>query len=295
MIMLADKYHPGFTVRELLLQAEKQLHASDSARLDAELLLCSITGLERCVLYSCPELDIEPVQVAAFMAQVTERGAGIPVAYLTGVREFWSMPMQVNTHTLVPRPETEILVEAALQRIPSGSSLCIADLGTGCGAIALALARERPACRFTATDISNEALAVARANAKQHLADQISFVAGDWFSALTGTFDFIVSNPPYIRKDDEHFLDADIRHEPRLALCGGEDGMDALRYIITTAPRYLNAGGWLCIEHGCDQAPAVRDIFSDIGFAEVVTINDYAGLGRVTCGKCAHTKKQRQD
>ena len=286
--MHTARHNPSTKVKELLRQAEQQLHASDSARLDAEVLLCSVTGLDRARLYACPELDVEPQLAAAFKARVRARQEGTPVAYLTGVREFWSLSLLVNAHTLVPRPETEILVEAALQRIPAGQPQCIADLGTGCGAIALALARERPACRITATDISNEALAVARINAAQHDVNQVTFTASDWFSALTGSFDLIVSNPPYIRTEDAQLLHADIRHEPRLALRGGADGMDALRHIVATSPRYLNAGGWLCLEHGYDQGRGVRGMFSENGFVDVVTINDYAGLERVCCGRHEH-------
>ena len=210
------------------------------------------------------------------------------MAYLTGVREFWSMPLQVNAHTLVPRPETEILVEAALQRIPAGQSLRIADLGTGCGAIALAIAREHPACHIIATDISNEALVMAKINAAQHEAGRITFVLSDWFHSLDGTFALIVSNPPYVRKDDAHLLRTDISHEPRLALCGGADGLAAILRIIGGAGRHLDHNGWLCIEHGCNQGPAVRGLFADNGFTDVVTINDYAGLERVSCGRYEH-------
>lgn len=278
-------YIPGTTVKELLRQAEQQLHTSVSARLDAEVLLCSVTGLDRARLYASPELDIGPQQSATFKARIRERQEGKPVAYLTGTREFWSMSLQVSAHTLVPRPETECLMEAALQRIPEGQPLHIADLGTGCGAIALALARERPSCHLTATDISEEALAVARINAAQYGMARITFVLSDWFSALTGTLALIVSNPPYVRDDDEHLLHTDIRHEPRLALCGGIDGLNAIRRIIGGAGCFLDHNGWLCIEHGCDQGPAVRGLFLDNGFADVTTINDYAGLERVSCGR----------
>jgi release factor glutamine methyltransferase len=277
------------TVKELLRQAEQQLHASASARLDAEVLLSSVTGLERTQFYSSPELDIDPHQIALFQAQVRERVEGKPVAYLTGVREFWSMPLQVNAHTLVPRPETECLVEAALQHVPAGLPLTLADLGTGCGAIALALARERPACVIIATDISKEALAVAGSNADHHVPGRISFVLSDWFSALPGNLAVIVSNPPYVRDDDEHLRQTDVRHEPRLALCGGRDGLDAIRQIINGAGQHLDHNGWLCIEHGCDQGAAVRDLFSDNEFTDIATFNDYAGLERVSCGRYEHT------
>lgn len=286
--MHTARHNPGATIRELLREAEQQLHASGSARLDAEVLLCSVTDFDRARLYACPEINIEPRQVAAFKARVRERQEGTPVAYLTGVREFWSMSFRVNAHTLVPRPETECLVEAALQRIPAGQPLYIADLGTGCGAIALAIAKERPACHISATDISNEALAVARINAAQHSVDQITFVLSDWFSALHGSFALIVSNPPYVRDGDERLVHTDIRHEPRLALCGGADGLDAIQRIIGGAGRYLEHNGWLCIEHGCEQGPAVRGLFSNNGFTDVVTINDFAGLERVSCGRYGH-------
>lgn len=285
----------GTTVTELLRRAEKQLHGSASPRRDAEVLLCHVTGLDRSNLYSSPELAIEGGTATAFLARVTQRRSGMPVAYLTGEKEFWTLSLRVNTHTLIPRPETECLVEAALQRLPEKQELRVADLGTGCGAIALALATERPACRITATDLSSEALAVASHNAGQYRLHQISFVPGDWFDALTGKFDLIVSNPPYVREDDAHLRLTDIRHEPRLALCGGADGMDALRHIIAAAPRYLMAGGWLCLEHGSDQGPAVRGIFSDHGYTDIVTIPDYAGLDRVCCGRVSHVQPHRKD
>jgi len=289
------RHRSGVTINELLRQAEQLLRGSDSPRRDAEVLLCSVTGLERSRLYSFPELEIWQGLSAAFLVKVTERGAGIPVAYLTGEKEFWSLRLRVNAHTLIPRPETECLVEAVLQRLPENPELRVADLGTGCGAIAIALAKERPACRITATDISSEALALARFNAGQHGAHAIHFTAGDWFAALTGTFDLIVSNPPYVCENDSHLRHTDIRHEPKLALCGGDDGMDALRKIIATAPHYLESGGWLCLEHGSDQGQTVRGIFSDHGFMDIVTIHDYAGLERVCCGKVGHAQPHRKE
>lgn len=281
------------TVAELLRQAVLQLPGSDSARLDAELLLCAVTGLERPQLYADPVQDIGREAAVAFRAQVRERQNGVPVAYLTGVKEFWSMTFKVNAHALIPRPETECLVEAVLERVPHGQTLRIAELGTGCGAIALALARERPACDIVATDISRAALAVARDNARRQQLHQVKFMHSDWFSAFTGKFDLIVSNPPYVRDDDELLHGSDLRHEPRLALCGGTDGLDAMRRITRDAGRYLVPNGWLCLEHGSEQGAAVRALFMNHDYMNVTTIRDHAGRERATCGRLAGTSGRR--
>src|SRR5690606_36104570 len=178
------------------------------------------------------------------------RRLGKPVAYLTGTREFWSMEFQVNEHTLIPRPETECLVETVLKLVPDNANLDVADLGTGSGAIAIAIASERPHCRIVATDICDRALAIAVKNATRLDVNNIQFVKSDWYTNLQGSFDIIVSNPPYIRNDDAHLHGDGVAHESMLALRGGVDGLDAIRNIISNAVRYLNKGGWLVIEHG---------------------------------------------
>jgi len=276
------------TIKELLHEAESQLHNSGSARLDAEILLCNVLDVDCGRLYSSPETIIPDNEVSLYRALVKDRQQGRPVAYLTGTREFWSLEFQVNEHTLVPRPETECLVETALEHIPVNAKLDIADLGTGSGAIAIAIASERPCCAITATDICEQALAVAAENAGRLAVNNVNFVKSDWFAMVQGSFDIIVSNPPYIRNDDEHLAGDGVACEPRHALCGGEGGLDAIRTIISNASRYLNPDGRLLIEHGYDQAQAVRAMFEKFHFTLIQTSPDYAGLERVTCGRCCH-------
>jgi release factor glutamine methyltransferase len=273
------------TIRELLHEAETILHNSDSARLDAEILLCNVLDVERNKLYSSPGNTISLSELNLYSTLVQNRQQGKPVAYLTGIKEFWSHEFQVNKHTLIPRPETECLVETALELIPENAKLDIADLGTGSGAIAIAIASERPCCAITATDICEHALDVAAANAGHLSVNNISFLESDWYASLQNSFDIIVSNPPYIKNDDTHLQADGIAYEPETALCGGEDGLDAIRSIISSATRYLNTDGWLLIEHGYDQAQAVRSLFERFQFTDIYTCPDYAGIERVTCGK----------
>jgi len=273
------------TIKELLYEAENKLTNSDSARLDAEVLLCNVLDFDRSKLYSSSGSFVTAESANQYMSLIQERQSGKPFAYLTGVREFWSIEFQVNEYTLIPRPETECLVEAALELIPENPELNIADLGTGSGAIAIAIAHERPRCKIIATDICDHALAVAVKNAARLGVNNIQFIKSDWYANMEGSFDVIVSNPPYIRNDDEHLLGDGVAHEPRLALCGGVDGLDAICNIISNAGRYLNKCGWLVIEHGFDQAQAVRSLLKNNGFINIKTRRDYAGVDRVTMGK----------
>ncbi len=278
----------ALTIRELLHEAESNLRNSDSARLDAEILLCNVLDVDRNKLYSSPGNTIPLNEVNLYRTLVQDRQQGRPVAYLTGTKEFWSLEFQVNEHTLIPRPETECLVETALEHILENAELNIADLGTGSGAIAIAIASERPRCKITATDICERALAVAAANASRLTVNNINFVKSDWYAKLQESFDIIVSNPPYIRNDDEHLQGDGVVHEPRPALCGGEDGLDAIRSIINNATRFLNPDGWLLIEHGYDQAEAIRSMLEKFHFTHIQTSPDYSGMERVTCGKRQH-------
>jgi release factor glutamine methyltransferase len=257
---------------------------SDSARTDASILLCHVLDCPRSFLLSHPETRLTAGQQQQFEALVARRLAGEPVAYLTGSREFWSLELKVTPAVLIPRPETETLVEAALARLPLDQPRRVADLGTGSGAIALSLARERPKAHVIATDVSDDAIAVARENERAHGIPNVVFHESIWFAALEGqTFDVIVSNPPYVAADDPH-LPA-LRHEPRAALVSGPDGLDALRHIIGKAPAYLNTQGWLLVEHGAEQAEVVRALFLSAGFNAVETLADLAGLPRVTAGQ----------
>jgi release factor glutamine methyltransferase len=270
------------TVQELLRGAGDL--PGESARRDAEILLGHCLGKTRAWLYTWPEREVTADQARHYRQLLAERRRGAPVAYLTGRREFWSLPLEVNHHTLIPRPETETLVEWALQLTlpPEATAL---DLGTGTGAIALALASERPGWRWWALDASEEALAVARRNAARLDLDRIHFTRSDWYQAVAGQrFDLLVSNPPYIETGDQHLRQGDVRFEPRSALVAGQSGMVDLAALILGAPSHLNPGGWLLLEHGFTQGPQVRQLLQAGGFAAVTTRRDMAGLERITGG-----------
>lgn len=251
--------------------------------LDAELLLSHVLGVPRARLRSHPEVVPSAPAVERFGRLIERRAAGEPIAYLLGRKDFWTLELAVGPAVLVPRPETELLVERALVLHPRHVAR-IADLGTGSGAIALALARERPLWQITATDVSAEALALARANASALGLDRVRFVAGSWFEGLRGcTFDLLVSNPPYVAADDPALRA--LSHEPLLALTPGSDALRCLREIIGAAPQYLARGGWLLLEHGAAQAPAVARELASRGFATVRSHRDLAGHERMTEGQ----------
>ena len=235
------------------------------------------------VSHASDAVDID-VQTA-FQKLVERRTAGEPVAYIIGRQGFWSMDLEVTPATLIPRPETELLVELALARIPIGKPLRVLDLGTGSGAIALAVARERPRARVTATDASAAALAVARRNADRLDLERVRFLHGSWFEPLAGeSFDLIVANPPYIEATDPHLGQGDLRFEPASALSSGHDGLDAIRHIASHAGRHLTSGGWLLLEHGWNQGKAVAATLRHGGWAAVATLQDLEGRDRVTLG-----------
>jgi release factor glutamine methyltransferase len=275
-------------VSELLAAATKRFGAAD-ARLEAELLLAHVLDRSRAWLYAWPEHEVDGEQQAAFERLIEARAQGEPIAYLTGHREFWSLDLAVTPDALIPRPETELLVELALVRIPRNANVRVADLGTGSGAIALALAHERPLARVLATDASAAALAVACGNAARLHLRNVEFAAGDWCAALGDErFDAIVSNPPYIASGDEYLGSGDLRSEPMSALVSGRDGLDAIRRIVAQAPAHLHAGGWLLLEHGWDQAERVRGLLDTPAFRAVATERDGAGHERVTMAQaCA--------
>jgi release factor glutamine methyltransferase len=271
-------------IRDLLIDAARRLGGGADARLDAELLLAHALGVSRASLYAHAEDEPSDAVHDAFLRLADERMRGVPVAYLVGHREFWSLDLVVTPAVLVPRPETESLVELALERLERDTDALVADLGTGSGAIALAIARERPHSRIVATDRSEAALDVARGNARRLAIANVAFAAGDWYEALAERFDVIVSNPPYVAAGDPH-LEGDVRHEPVPALVAGTDGLDALRRIVAGAPRHLRAGGSLLVEHGFDQGDAVRRLFRESGFLDVETARDAGGRERVTLGR----------
>ena len=248
--------------------AEARTHLND--RFEAELLLCHVLKRDRSWLMAHATDAIDSDHAAQYDALVERRRDGEPVAYITGVRGFWKMDLSVSPAVLIPRPETELLVEQALERLPREQTCSVADLGTGSGAVALAIASERRRARVTATDASDDALAVARANSERLGLEQIEFLQGDWWQPLADRrFDVVVSNPPYIAADDHHLDQGDLRHEPLAALASGGDGLDAIRQIVAGAASRLNDGGWLLLEHGWNQAAAVRALLEQAGFEQI--------------------------
>lgn len=275
------------TVASLLVAAAALLPGED-ARFDAELLLGYALGRDRAWLYAHARDAVDDDAERRFRALCAERARGVPVAHLLGWRGFWTLVLAVSAETLVPRPETELLVELALARLPDDQALSVADLGTGTGAVALAIASERPRCSVLATDLSPAALAVARGNAESNRIANVSFAGGDWLQPLAGQrFDLIASNPPYIAIDDPHLRQGDLRFEPRMALASGRDGLDAIRRIVAEARDALEPGGWLLLEHGESQGAAVRGLFEDAGYVDVATARDLEQRERVTSGRYA--------
>ena len=271
-------------VRSLLAVAAVRI-GGDDARAEAELLLAHVLGRTRAWLFAWPESVPDASQRDAFDRLVAARARGEPVAYLLGRRAFWSLDLAVTPAVLIPRPETELLVELALARLPDDRECAVADLGTGSGAIALSIARDRPRARVLATDASTAALDVARANAVRLGIGNIAFAQGDWCAALgDARFDAIVSNPPYIEAADPHLGQGDLRHEPLSALASGIDGLDAIRSIVAHAPDHLVPGGWLLLEHGWNQAGRVRELLAARGFAATGSQRDGNGHERVTFG-----------
>jgi release factor glutamine methyltransferase len=251
---------------------------------DARLLLAHALQRSPTWLFAHGDDPIEQVDLRRFESLLARRAQGEPVAYLTGRRAFWSFDLMVSPQTLIPRPETERLVELALARIGLQSGLRMADLGTGSGAIALALAHERPQAQVVAVDMSAGALEVARANARSLGLSNIEFRIGDWLQPLAGErFDLIASNPPYIADGDPHLVD--LRYEPEQALASGRDGLDAIRSIVRDAPAHLHSGGWLLLEHGWDQGDAVRGLLQGAGYDSVETCRDLEDRDRVTLGR----------
>lgn len=273
------------SIRQLLEQAAGLLPA-DTARLDAEVLLAHILDKPRSHLHAWPEKNLSSEQLLLFQQLLKKRSKGEPVAYLTGQREFWSLPLNVTPATLIPRPETETLVALALKVIPADRPARIADLGTGSGAIALAIARERPLCDVIATDISAAAIEVATTNARRLDINNVEFLYGSWCEPLaTHGFDVIVSNPPYICNADPHLQAGDVRFEPRNALAAGPQGMDDMQNIARCAGDHLHSDGWLIMEHGYEQGEQVIHLLEMNGFHAVTDHVDDAGLDRVVTGK----------
>jgi release factor glutamine methyltransferase len=275
-------------IKTILDTATQQLaDLQDSPRLESELLLAQVLKQDRTWLHTWPDTELTSQQEQQFWQLFQRRVNGEPIAHLLGRQGFWSLELKVTPATLIPRPATERLVELALSRIPSKVRWRIADLGTGSGAIALALASERPNCEIIATDVSVAALAVARSNAQALGLSNVTFLEGDWLAPLQTLppFQMIVSNPPYICRTDPHLLQGDVRFESPTALVAGDDGLDAIRTLVTSARQHLIPGGWLLLEHGYNQDAAVIDLLQAAGFEQVRDHRDLAGQPRVAAGK----------
>jgi release factor glutamine methyltransferase len=269
------------------LLGESRTLTSEEARRDAEVLLCAALEKPRSYLFAWPEAEVAPNVEARYRDWLARRAAGTPIAYLLGQREFWSLPLAVSDATLIPRPDTELLVEQALA-LALPAQAAVADLGTGSGAIALALASERPGWVISAVERSAAALTIARENGRSLGLLNIDWREGSWFEPLAGRrFDLVVSNPPYLAEDDPHLQKGDLRFEPRSALASGIDGLDDIRQIISEAPAHLEPGGWLLLEHGYSQGRSLRALLAEGGFTEVSSQRDLAGHERVSAGRWA--------
>ena len=271
-------------VRELL--SEWATQGDIESRHEAEILLAHALGTERAWLFAHADYVPDTQAETRFQELMDARRHGQPIAYLLGQRGFWTLDLKVSRDVLIPRAETELLVELALERIPADVTFEVADLGTGSGAIALAIASERPVARILATDLSAAALEIARSNAADLAIDNVEFAQGDWCAALAGRrFDLIVSNPPYIAADDVHLAQGDLRFEPSSALASGADGLDAIRAIVEAAPMHLRPSAWLLFEHGYDQGERARAILEQHGFLCIETWRDIAGNDRISGGQ----------
>ena len=279
------------TFRQWLTQAIARLGASDSPRRDAEILLGHVTGKARTWILAFDETVLTAEQLAELEALLARRANGEPVAHLVGQREFWSLPLFVSPATLIPRPDTECLVEQALVRLPQ-TACRILDLGTGTGAIALALASERADCKVTAVDFMPDAAALAARNAAHLALNNVTVLQSDWFSALKGQrFAMIVSNPPYIDETDPHLAEGDVRFEPRTALVAADQGLADLAHIIREGRQYLLPNAYMLLEHGWKQGEAVRALFNEAGYLDVETCRDYGDNERLTLWRWPHKEQ----
>lgn len=271
----------GAAVGQALREAQHSIDA-----VDARILLRHVVGRGAAWLAAHPEALLESAEVSAYLALVARRARGEPVAYLTGEREFYGRPFRVTPAVLIPRPETELLVEVALERLPRESSARVLDLGTGSGCVAVTIAAECAYAQVVAVDRSAAALAVARGNCERLGLANVDFIESDWFAALGGErFSVIVANPPYVAAGDPHLGRGDLRYEPRAALEAGVDGLECIRTIASDAARYLEPGGWLAFEHGHDQAARTRALLEAGGYAEIISVRDLAGIERVSVGR----------
>lgn len=272
------------SVAQALAWARQQLESIDEAAIDADILLSHVMDKSRTWLKTWPEHILSGKQLSYYQESIERRKQGEPTAYIIGEKDFWSLTLKVTRDTLIPRPETELLVELALHRIPETSDFKVADLGTGSGAIALAISSERPQATVWALDMSEPALKVAQANAEHNKIKNVAFEQGSWLSNWQhGQLDMIVSNPPYVAPNDPHL--ADLVYEPVTALVAEDNGLSDIQIITQQAIQYLKPNSYLLFEHGYDQGEAVREILQSAGFDQVETVKDYAGQDRVTLGK----------
>jgi release factor glutamine methyltransferase len=270
-------------VKAALLEAVLSLQRHDQPRLDAEVLLAHVLQKPRSYLHAWPEAELDDEQASRYDTLIRQRAEGCPVAYLTRHREFWSLDFEVSPATLIPRPETELLVARALALLPATQPLAVADLGTGSGAIAIALAHECPSWQLYAVDRSHLCLKVARRNATQHATANVALINGDWCSAFSdASLHAIVANPPYVAERDPHLQQGDVRFEPVSALAAGPAGLDDLKQLIEQAPRVLKTAGWLLVEHAPEQRETLHKMLKTRGFCEIFTETDLAGLERIT-------------
>jgi release factor glutamine methyltransferase len=270
-----------YTLGEMLKEASDRIGA-----VDARVLLAHVTGRTSAELAAHPENQMRAQQETAYRELVERRAAGEPVAYLTGGREFYGRQFKVSPAVLIPRPETELLVDCALERLPRDAAARVLDVGTGSGCVAISIASERSRAKVLAIDKSQEALAVARRNAYELHVGNVGFLGSDGLAALRDEhFDVIVSNPPYVASNDAHLGEGDLRFEPRVALDGGVDGLALMRRLVSEAPKYLVPGGWLLVEHGHDQGRAVRALLEAAGYRDIFTEQDLADIERVTGGR----------
>ncbi len=271
-------------IRQVLKLSEQLQQVSESPELDVELMLCHLIGKPSSYLFTWPEREIEQKQVEQLETMVSRRRAGEPVAHILGYRGFWSFDLEVSPHTLIPRPDTEMLVEQALACCDKKEAR-VADLGTGTGAIALALATERSSWQIVASDYVDEAVALATRNCSKLQLNNVSIVQGSWFEPHRGQYDMIVSNPPYIDPDDPHLIQGDVRFEPLSALTSDKQGMADIELIAEQARDYLKPDGYLLFEHGYDQGAGSRKLLEQLGYMDVETYRDYGQNERVTCGR----------
>ena len=274
-------------IKSLLKESTSLLEiTSDSASLDSEILLCQILKKERSFLRAWPDLELQTKQTNQFWSLIKQRQQGTPIAYITGNKEFWSRDFHVNPDVLIPRPDTELIIELSLKLILDNKPIKIIDLGTGSGIIAITLAAERLQADISATDLCLAALSIAKLNARKHDINNIKFYQSNWFANVPPIkFNLIITNPPYIAEDDVHLTQGDIRFEPRSALCSGKQGLNDIIIIADTARNFLEPGGHLLIEHGYDQQHSVQSILKDYHYDFVQTATDLSGQPRVTYGQ----------